>query len=180
MVVVFANQKGGVGKTTLAIAYANHLANNGRQVLLIDTDIQRSCTFRRASELENWDEDAVLYNVESHTLVSEEDSIKLMQNAHKISKANNATVIIDVPGNITEPYLAPIFIHSDFIVCPFVYQILALESTSTFLKVMLALKNACSDMHTKFVFIPNMVDKRFGTSEELDSFRKMRMKFLKK
>ena len=59
MVVVFANQKGGVGKTTLAIAYANHLANNGRQVLLIDTDIQRSCTFRRASELENWDEDAV-------------------------------------------------------------------------------------------------------------------------
>ncbi|MBQ8189338.1 MAG: ParA family protein [Lachnospiraceae bacterium] len=172
MVVVFANQKGGVGKTTLAIAYANHLANNGRQVLLIDTDIQRSCTFRRASELENWDEDAVLYNVESHTLVSEEDSIKLMQNAHKISKANNATVIIDVPGNITEPYLAPIFIHSDFIVCPFVYQILALESTSTFLKVMLALKNACSDMHTKFVFIPNMVDKRFGTSEELDSFRK--------
>lgn len=172
MVVVFANQKGGVGKTTLAIAYANHLATNGRQVLLIDTDIQRSCTFRREAELGNWDAEAVLYSVESHTLVSEEDSIRLMQDAHRISKQKAATVIIDVPGNITEPYLVPIFIYADFIVTPFLYQALALDSTSTFIKVMLNLKSRCNNMHTKFIFVPNMVDKRFGTSEELEAFRK--------
>ena len=45
MVIAFANQKGGVGKTTLAIAYANHLAYSGRRVLLIDTDFQRSCSY---------------------------------------------------------------------------------------------------------------------------------------
>lgn len=171
MVVAFANQKGGVGKTTLAIAYANHLADTGRSVLLIDTDVQRSCTYRRTAEMENWEEEAIKYNIESHILKSEEDSQKLMKLAHKISRENDATVIIDVPGNITEPYLAPIFINADFIVCPFVYQALALDSTSTFVKVILKLKKLKPDMHTKLLFVPNMVDKKFGTVDELDNFR---------
>ena len=172
MLVVFANQKGGVGKTTLAIAYANHLANCGRQVLLIDTDIQRSCTFRRANELENWEQDAVLYHIENHNLVSVEDSINLMKNAHRISKENNGTVIIDVPGNITESYLTPIFVNADFIVCPFMYQALVLDSTSIFIKVMFQLMKQNKDMHAKMIFIPNMVDKKFGTRDELEAFRK--------
>lgn len=171
MVVVFANQKGGVGKTTLAIAYANHLANSGRQVLLIDTDIQRSCTFRRSNELENWDSDAVLYHIENHNLVSVEDSVQLMKSAHRISKENNGTVLIDVPGNITESYLTPIFVNADFIVCPFTYQALVLDSTSIFIKVMFQLMKQNKDMHAKLIFIPNMVDKKFGTREELLAFR---------
>ena len=126
---------------------------------------------QRTAEMENWEEDAIKYNIESHILKSEEDSQKLMKLAHKISRENDATVIIDVPGNITEPYLAPIFINADFIVCPFVYQALALDSTSTFVKVILKLKKLKPDMHTKLLFVPNMVDKKFGTVDELDNFR---------
>ena len=43
--VVFANQKGGVGKTTLAVHMAIHAHNMGFRTLLVDLDQQGSSTF---------------------------------------------------------------------------------------------------------------------------------------
>lgn len=37
--IVFANQKGGVGKSTLCILFANYLAWKKQQVCVIDTDL---------------------------------------------------------------------------------------------------------------------------------------------
>ena len=44
MVISFLNQKGGVGKTTLAVNIDAELARNGHNVLLIDADKQRSAS----------------------------------------------------------------------------------------------------------------------------------------
>ena len=52
MNIVFGNQKGGVGKTTLAILFANYLAEKNKKVIAIEMDVQKSIAQTRRYELE--------------------------------------------------------------------------------------------------------------------------------
>ena len=42
VIVTFANQKGGVGKTTLCVTFANYLLTKGVNVVVVDCDFQHS------------------------------------------------------------------------------------------------------------------------------------------
>lgn len=171
MIICFANQKGGVGKSTLATLYANHLAEEGKNVIIFETDIQRSILSQRNDDLNLWGEGEEKYDIRFFNLKNEADSTELMQKAHEILEAMpDATIILDVPGNITEDYLVPIFVHSDYLAVPFFYEKITLNSTSVFIKVIGALKDKYKEMNTKMVFIPNMVKKNAGTKEELGIF----------
>ena len=60
--VAVANQKGGVGKTTISINFACGLAMNKNKVLLIDLDSQANSTLSLGVELDNLGIQDVLMN----------------------------------------------------------------------------------------------------------------------
>lgn len=57
-VLMFANQKGGVGKTTLATNIAAYFADRGERVLVVDLDYQGSATALMFSQSDGYDPDA--------------------------------------------------------------------------------------------------------------------------
>ena len=140
--IVFANQKGGVGKSTLCILFANYLAWKGKSVCIIDTDLQKTILMQRQKDTqiyEDWDEP---YNVQ------------------------DCYVLFDSPGNISEDGLAPLFVDADFIVCPYEYEDKTLDSTGVFVQVLNALREHNPQMHAQIFFVPNRIDPRIGTADE--------------
>jgi len=51
-VIIFSNQKGGVGKTTMSRLLGFYLADTGRKTLLVDTDPQANLSKSLADENE--------------------------------------------------------------------------------------------------------------------------------
>lgn len=175
-VIVFANQKGGVGKSTMAILYANHLTsdNLNKPVLLVEFDIQKSITTQRNNEINalNSDED-MGYNVEYFMLKDFDDSVKVMEG---FKNQDEAIILIDLPGNITDNFVAPILILSDYIICPFQYENKVLESTTTFIKVCCTLREKFPEqMQNQLIFVPNKIDARKGTRMDLEKQRNVNL-----
>lgn len=166
-VIVFANQKGGVGKSTLAVMYANHLSGvMNKRVTIWETDVQKSIYDQRKDDILTWGEENMKYDVRYIQLDTLQNSESMMVDAKETFK--NDIVIIDVPGNITDNYIAPLLIYADFIICPYMYETKVLQSTTTFIKVLKKLKKMFQDvMKPKILYVPNNIDPREGTAEEL-------------
>ena len=105
MVVGFLNQKGGVGKTTLAINVAGVLALKGVRVLVIDADHQGSALDWLSIRVE-----APLFSVvglPSATIHKQIDAFK----------QDYGHIVIDAPGRV-ESVARSIILASDIIVVP--------------------------------------------------------------
>lgn len=160
-IVVFANQKGGVGKSTLCILFANYLAYKHKPVCIIDTDLQKTISMQRRKD-EQMFEDEEPYEVQDFDVTDPDTMQQLMESAKQV----DGYVLFDSPGNVSEDGLVPMFTNADFIVCPYEYEDKTLDSTGTFVQVINALRQQNPDMATKLFFVPNRIDARIGTSEE--------------
>lgn len=128
-IIVFANQKGGVGKTTLCTLFANYLSQKDIPVLVIDCDNQQTIFEKRQLDIKKMSEDAFAYNVQNFNISNAEKAKILMDKAKTIGGA----VLIDTPGNLAQQGLIQIFAQADYIICPYQYEATSVNSTITFI-----------------------------------------------
>ncbi|WP_286850675.1 MULTISPECIES: ParA family protein [Sphingobacterium] len=145
MVLVFANQKGGAGKSTLAMLYANYLSLVKQEmVTVLDMDYQKSLLshFEDSKSLDNPEPYQVIdVELEKFPVVYE---VLFSEPAHHI--------IIDLPGKIDDDNLIPVIEAADIIVIPFHYDRLTFQSTNLFAMIVNDLNPVA-----KKVFVPNLI-----------------------
>ena len=143
MVIVFGNQKGGAGKSTLAMLFANYLTLVKKQkAIILNMDYQRSI-------LSRYEESKKLENPELYEVLDVEmDQFPAILDLLK--KHQEQTVIIDLPGKIDDDALVPVIRAADRFAIPFAYDKLTYQSTIIFTLIAAEL-----NPDAKKVFIPN-------------------------
>ncbi|MGA9212959.1 ParA family protein [Kaistella sp.] len=167
MIITFATQKGGTGKTTLAIAFANYISTySKRKINVFDFDYQKSFYHK-------WKEDAMfdapkLYDVE---IIGEEEEQPFSDFETLINlKESEEINLFDLAGTLDAKY-SDLLIYSDFIVIPFEYSDVSAKSTLVFVNFLGLLES-----QAERVFIRSKYDKGYkylnqqGMDEEITKY----------
>lgn len=150
-IIMFGNQKGGIGKSTLSILTANALAapEFEYKVLVIDNDTQRSVTSIRQYDSEIVAEEfgadfEFPYDVKALTYTQIRDRIVDFDNDYDF-------VFIDTPGridleeDIKQQEITKLLSFVDFVFVPFKGGALNLDSTLRYSKLLLDIQEVRKD-----------------------------------
>lgn len=160
MKIALANIKGGVGKSTISILFADYLAELGYDLMLVDFDRQRSSSNERIKDQSIYDNEFP-YHVQALDIENFEEVQKLMQ----LPMQKEQFLILDTPGTVNEDALAWIYSQCDYLLIPFQYESKCLDSTGSFISLVgLIRENITSNV--KLIFIPNRFNLKVGTKEE--------------
>lgn len=154
MVITFATQKGGVGKTTLAIAFANYLTLiKGKKVKVFDFDFQKSF-------YQKWEEDKILQQPELYEVevIGDENQENAQIDFQDIAdmKQSDTYYLFDLAGTLDERYM-DLLIYSDFIIIPFEYSDVSVKSTMVFINLL-----GIFESQSERVFIRSKYDKGYS------------------
>ena len=152
-IIVFSNRKGGTGKSTLCIQFANYLVSKGHNVAVLDADPQQSIIDLRNREVTTNPDVKLPWPVQ---FVGD----KAQQYMTQARQMGDGYILVDCPGTITQT-LMPVFHAADAVIIPFRYDDLIVDSTITFVKV---LKQA--GVKSKLLFLPNCIDMRIKNPNE--------------
>lgn len=169
MIITFAQQKGGVGKTTLAIAFANYLVlTKNKKVNVYDFDFQRSF-YSKWEEDEELNQEPSLYQVkalENSNAFLVEDFVKM--------KESEEIFLFDLGGTIDDEYME-VLMYSDILIIPFEYSEITTKSTMMFISMLGAIESSA-----ELVFLRSKMDKGYNykTQEHTDKQLEMYGKIL--
>lgn len=169
MIITFATQKGGAGKTTLAIAFANYLASRDKKINVLDFDFQKS--FYRKWEEDELSGENKLYNV-STVPTNEANPFSDFEKLTEMKKSEEI-FLFDLAGTLDANY-HDILIYSDVIIIPFEYSDVSCHSTLVFINVLGAL-----DSEAYRIFVRSKYDKGYnylnqeGMDEEISKYGKI-------
>lgn len=162
MIITFATQKGGTGKTTLAIAFANYISvSSKRKINVFDFDFQKSFYHK-------WKEDELmdipkLYDVE---IIEEENEQPFTDFETLIGLKESEDInLFDLAGTLDVKY-SDLLIYSDFIVIPFEYSNVSVKSTLVFINFL-----GLMESQAERVFIRSKYDKgyKYLNQESMDT-----------
>lgn len=172
-IVTFANQKGGVGKTTLCVLFAHYLSARGVKVRIVDCDRQLSIFRRRKADIGRYGEENLPFVVEQSKIDTKEDVRRLLGNI--LNDKNYDITLLDTPGSIITESSQYVLSNTQMIVVPFHYDKTTLSSTSTFIICLDTLKRFFKgQMETRLYLVPNLHDSRVGTRKELQLWEEAR------
>ena len=152
MIITFATQKGGTGKTTLAIAFANYIsAISERNINVFYFDYQKSF-YQKWKEDEDLDLPK-LYDVET---IGEEVEQPFSDFETILDLKDNEDInLFDLAGTLDAKY-SDLLIYSDFIIIPFEYSDVSAKSTLVFVSFLGILES-----QSERIFIRSKYDKGY-------------------
>ena len=110
IMITFANQKGGVGKTTLCTMFADYLAAKGESVLVVDFDRQQTIYSKRKEDVEKYRGVRLPYTVQPFDI---KDTNNVREFLTSLREGYKGIVLMDTPGNLSQQGLVPIFALRD-------------------------------------------------------------------
>lgn len=152
MIYGLTNSKGGVGKTTIAVHLAAHLARKKRSIIFIDADPQQSASA--------WIKELSL-SIQLETLDTPEEIIR------QVARLSNAKtdIVIDGPAGLSETTRA-IMVRADRVFLPCGPSILDLRAASKAVQLLREAQKARKGL-PKGALIPNKLQKRGRLSREM-------------
>lgn len=180
-IIVVANQKGGVGKSTICMSLANYLTKElkFRVGAIIDSDPQQSVMKKRKTDRERTEgtPQTAYYEVISFDI---RNFTKIPDLSEELRKTD-MMYIFDTPGFLDQAVSTQLLI-ADIILCPFNFDTLIIDSTARFLIFWNNLKEFAIQSQNRQTFpkvylIPMMKDDRIGTKKELELWNDIRKDF---
>lgn len=148
MIITFTNQKGGTGKTTNCIMFANYLSEIGISVQILDVDFQQSAKRKRDRDVATYD------NIPPYNILPCGSLDEGLQFIKSYDKENSINLLVDLPGHLDDIRIMKIISLSDVVITPFTYEEMVLQSTFETVNFM----EKCG-VEAQVFMVPNMMNK---------------------